>query len=120
MCTRYCVLVKFEGRQHAVRIYSCVHFTTPHATYAHPASSLGSCPCHRLLAEEQSLTKVKQEQELLIAKLSDSSSGVWRGEGGEKLHPWCAGVHAYGAMTVHFATLQLDPTQAYLELELNG
>jgi hypothetical protein len=31
---------------------------------------------HRLQMEEQSLLKVKQEQELLIAKLSDSSSGA--------------------------------------------
>uniref|UniRef100_A0A7S0WRJ2 Intraflagellar transport protein 20 homolog n=1 Tax=Chlamydomonas leiostraca TaxID=1034604 RepID=A0A7S0WRJ2_9CHLO len=30
----------------------------------------------RLLMEEQSLLKVKQEQELLISKLSDSSSGL--------------------------------------------
>mmetsp|Transcript_8222 Transcript_8222/g.14095 ORF Transcript_8222/g.14095 Transcript_8222/m.14095 type:complete len:135 (+) Transcript_8222:1388-1792(+) len=30
----------------------------------------------RLLTEEQSLLRVKQEQELLIAKLSDSSSGA--------------------------------------------
>lgn len=34
------------------------------------------CLCHRLLMEEQSLIKVKQDQELLIAKLSDSSSGA--------------------------------------------
>ncbi|KAF5830736.1 intraflagellar transport protein 20 [Dunaliella salina] len=30
----------------------------------------------RLMTEEQSLMKVKQEQELLISKLSDSSSGA--------------------------------------------
>jgi intraflagellar transport protein 20 len=33
-------------------------------------------PACRLQMEEQSLNKVKQEQELLIAKLSDSSSGA--------------------------------------------
>jgi len=31
---------------------------------------------YRLLTEEESLKKVKQEQELLISKLSDSSSGA--------------------------------------------
>jgi hypothetical protein len=33
------------------------------------------CTC-RLLLEEQSLVKVRQEQELLVAKLTDSSTGA--------------------------------------------
>lgn len=40
----------------------------------HPSTPTLSSP--RLMMEEQSLIKVKQEQELLIAKLSDSSSGL--------------------------------------------